>query len=301
MDCFAKVSSQEEDLIERSTKKVKIRDKVDLNQPRESMGISDGVAATEHIVKKVTYKDSLLTISEPRLEGIPDIDLDDDMTEDDHNPEDRWNWVRNGTINVIDMDRDYYLIHFSDDEDYSHALMEGPWMIAGHYLVVQRWRPFFLTSEDIIRKIAVWIRIPNLSIELYNQRFMWRVGSAIGHMLKIDRTTSIHLRGKFARICVKIDLAKKLVPRISVLGSELNIEYEGLHQICFSCGKYGHRLDSYYENLRGQMPSQSANLGGGETTGEGATVDGEEDQKRNNNPGINAQEPNVKDSLDFGP
>ncbi|XP_020962830.1 uncharacterized protein LOC110264826 [Arachis ipaensis] len=120
-------------------------------------------------------------------------------------------------------------------------------------------------------------------------------------MLKIDRTTSIHSREKIARICVEIDLAKKLVPRISVLGSELNIEYEGLHQICFACGKYGHRLDSCYENLGGQMPSQPANPGGGETTGRGATVDGEEDQNGNNNPGINAQEPSVKDSLDFGP
>ncbi|RYQ90374.1 hypothetical protein Ahy_B09g096487 isoform A [Arachis hypogaea] len=111
-----------------------------------------------------------------------------------------------------------------DEEDYSHALLEGPWMIAGHYLIVQRWRPFFLKSEHHVRKIAVWVRIPNLPIELYNYRFLWRIGSAIGHMLKIDRNTSIHSRGRFARICVEIDLAKKLVPRISVLGSELNIE-----------------------------------------------------------------------------
>ncbi|KAL4370992.1 hypothetical protein AHAS_Ahas06G0121200 [Arachis hypogaea] len=62
-------------------------------------------------------------------------------------------------------------------------------------------------------------------------------------MIKIDRTTSIHSRGKFARICVEIDLAKKLVPKISVMGSELNVEYKGLHQICFACGKYGHRAD----------------------------------------------------------
>ncbi|KAL4287132.1 hypothetical protein AHAS_Ahas19G0155600 [Arachis hypogaea] len=133
-------------------------------------------------------------------------------------------WVKKGMIHVIDMDCDYFLIHFSDEEDYSHALLEGPWMIAGHYLIVQRWRPFFLKSEHHVRKIAVWVRIPNLPIELYNYRFLWRIGSAIGHMLKIDRNTSIHSRGRFARICVEIDLAKKLVPRISVLGSELNIE-----------------------------------------------------------------------------
>ncbi|KAL4330130.1 hypothetical protein AHAS_Ahas13G0369300 [Arachis hypogaea] len=60
-------------------------------------------------------------------------------------------------------------------------------------------------------------------------------------MLKVDRTTSIHSRGKVARICVEINLVKQLEPRILVLGCELHLEYEGLYQICFACGKYGHR------------------------------------------------------------
>ncbi|RYQ87684.1 hypothetical protein Ahy_B09g095213 [Arachis hypogaea] len=56
-------------------------------------------------------------------------------------------WESKGKIHVIDMNRDYFLVHFSDEEDYTHALMEGPWMIAGHYLIVQRWRPFFLADS----------------------------------------------------------------------------------------------------------------------------------------------------------
>ncbi|KAL4294500.1 hypothetical protein AHAS_Ahas18G0234300 [Arachis hypogaea] len=108
-------------------------------------------------------------------------------------------------------------------------------------------KPFFLESEKAVRKIAAWIRIPNLPIELYNHRFLWRVGSTIGTMLKIDRATSMYSRGRFARICVKIDLTKKLVPKISVLGSILNIEYEGLHLICFKCGLYGHRSEQCSE------------------------------------------------------
>ncbi|MED6192951.1 hypothetical protein PIB30_014736 [Stylosanthes scabra] len=48
-------------------------------------------------------------------------------------------------------------------------------------------------------------------------RFLWRVGAAIGTMLKIDKTTSIHSKEKYARICVEIDLSKQFVPRISIL------------------------------------------------------------------------------------
>nr|KYP67366.1 Retrovirus-related Pol polyprotein LINE-1 [Cajanus cajan] len=60
-------------------------------------------------------------------------------------------------------------------------------------------------------------------------------------MLKIDKLTSIETRGRFARICVEIDLKKKLVSHINVLGHILHLEYEGLHSICFHCGKYGHK------------------------------------------------------------
>ncbi|RYR69269.1 hypothetical protein Ahy_A03g015826 [Arachis hypogaea] len=116
-------------------------------------------------------------------------------------------------------------------------------MMARHYLIVQRWRPFFFLSENEVKKIAAWICIPNLPIGLYNHRFLCKVGSTIGIVLKVDRTTSIHFRGRFAKICVKLDLSKKLVPRISVMRNVLNTKYEGLHLVCFSCGKYGHRSD----------------------------------------------------------
>ncbi|RYR44454.1 hypothetical protein Ahy_A08g040780 [Arachis hypogaea] len=75
------------------------------------------------------------------------------------------------------------------------------------------------------------------------------MGSTIGYMFKIDRATSKHSRKKFARICVKIDLTKKLDPHISIMRSKSNIEYEELYQICLSFEKYGHRSESCYKNL----------------------------------------------------
>ncbi|RYR43846.1 hypothetical protein Ahy_A08g040241 [Arachis hypogaea] len=60
-------------------------------------------------------------------------------------------------------------------------------------------------------------------------------------MLKIDGHTSIHSRKKFARICVEVDLRQQLVPSFSAPGKDFDLEYEGLHLICFNCGRYGHR------------------------------------------------------------
>ncbi|RYR71025.1 hypothetical protein Ahy_A02g005330 isoform B [Arachis hypogaea] len=38
-----------------------------------------------------------------------------------------------------------------------------------HYLLVQRWRLLFLPQEIDVQKVAIWIRIPNLLVELYNK------------------------------------------------------------------------------------------------------------------------------------
>ncbi|XP_020217579.1 uncharacterized protein LOC109801023 [Cajanus cajan] len=152
-------------------------------------------------------------------------------------------WAKNGTVRLVDISQDFYLVQFAAKEDYKHALFEGPWLIADHYIVVQRWRPFFTVTAKQTRKIAAWVRIPGLPIELFNDRFLWRVASKLGTMLKIDKLTLIQSRGRFARICVEIDLQKKLVAQINVLGHILKLEYEGLHSICFNCGIYGHKQD----------------------------------------------------------
>ena len=33
---------------------------------------------------------------------------------------------------MIDMDCNYFLVYFAHEEDYKHALFEGPWMVANH-------------------------------------------------------------------------------------------------------------------------------------------------------------------------
>ncbi|XP_057747489.1 uncharacterized protein LOC130966685 [Arachis stenosperma] len=161
----------------------------------------------------------------------------------------------------MDLEGGFFLVRFSNQDDYVHALFEGPWMIADHYLLIQRWRPLFMPQEMEVHKLAVWVRIPNLPVELYNRYFLWKVGKILGTMLRIDENTSIHSSGKFARICVKIDLRKQLVPSFATLGKEFYLVYEGLHQICFYCERYGHKMDDCLE-MRKHVTGTNFDQGG---------------------------------------
>ncbi|QHO02419.1 Putative ribonuclease H protein family [Arachis hypogaea] len=100
-----------------------------------------------------------------------------------------------------------------------------------------------MPQKSKVQKVFVWVRIPNLPAKLYNRYFIWKVEKIIETMLKVYEHTFIHLRGKFAHICMEIDLRKKLVPSFSILKKVFKFEYEGLHQICFQCGRYSYKCD----------------------------------------------------------
>lgn len=61
----------------------------------------------------------------------------------------RRSWVKEGELKMTDMADDFYMVQLSSMEDYRHALFEGPWKVADHYLIVQRWGPFFSTNASI--------------------------------------------------------------------------------------------------------------------------------------------------------
>ncbi|KAI9081394.1 hypothetical protein K1719_036657 [Acacia pycnantha] len=153
-------------------------------------------------------------------------------------------WAAKGPLRVTPLSNGYFLVSFSSTEDRDHALQEGPWMIADHYVLVQRWRPNFNPwKADHQKRVAVWVRIPDLPHELYNVESIRRIGNMIGKTLKIDRTTAFFEKGGFARMCVEVDLQKPLLPGFIHFGEERRFKYEGLHLVCFTYGRYGHRMD----------------------------------------------------------
>lgn len=51
------------------------------------------------------------------------------------------------------------------------------------------------------------------------------------------------LRGKFARLCVEVDITKPLLAKFWLKRKVRRIEYEGVHLICFICRTYGHNAE----------------------------------------------------------
>ncbi|XP_039008461.1 uncharacterized protein LOC120136524 [Hibiscus syriacus] len=99
----------------------------------------------------------------------------------------------------------------------------------------------FVAAKANISFTTVWVHILGLPIEYFDETILVEIGKLIGTPLKVDIHTAWTTRGKFARICVEIDLNKPLLSKVRIGKKIFNVEYEGLHAICFQCGMVGHR------------------------------------------------------------
>ncbi|XP_058735176.1 uncharacterized protein LOC131607134 [Vicia villosa] len=158
-------------------------------------------------------------------------------------------WVRKGIINIIDLSNDYFIVTFTNDDDRNAAITNGPWFIYDHYLTVKEWKPNFHPESDSIEKVAVWVRISGLPMEYYDPKILTFMGNSLGKTIKVDKNTLMQGRGNYARVCIEIDISKPLLPHFKINERKYRVEYEGLHLLCFKCGRFGH----YKEGCREQQ------------------------------------------------
>ncbi|EOY13503.1 Uncharacterized protein TCM_032108 [Theobroma cacao] len=64
-------------------------------------------------------------------------------------------WSPKGKYKVVDLDEENYLVNFSLEEDYLKALLDGPWMVQGQYLIVRPWSPScYRETQDLTVIVA---------------------------------------------------------------------------------------------------------------------------------------------------
>ncbi|KAL8161101.1 hypothetical protein V2J09_012590 [Rumex salicifolius] len=162
-------------------------------------------------------------------------------------------WKPIGGMWIVDLPRQFFMIRFELEEDYWNAFTGGPWRVFGSYLLIKEWSSDFDPLRDSITTTPVWIRISGIPMVFYHRTIIKGIASTVGHPVRIDATTLRFERGRFARVCVVVDLRKPLKGSALVNGERYFVEYEGLESICSSCGLYGHLVAS--------CPKRSSNEG----------------------------------------
>lgn len=110
-------------------------------------------------------------------------------------------WRLNGGFNIMDVDNGFYMVKFDMEAD-------------TNCLAVTNWRPEFASPNAKVERTLVWIRFPCLNLMYYDESVLTGMAVAVGKPIRVDNNTLKVERGKFARICVEIDLTQLVVGKL---------------------------------------------------------------------------------------
>jgi hypothetical protein len=155
-------------------------------------------------------------------------------------------WNIAGKFDLMDIDNGFYMVKFDREEGKTMVINGVPWKMLNHYLSVCRFTSTVNTTRtsSVIHKTMVWVRISGLHLVYYDENFLLAVASAIGNPVRVDLHALWVEFGRFARVCVEIDLDKPVVKKVGINGEWYLIDYEDMHinSICTKCGAYYHVL-----------------------------------------------------------
>ncbi|KAH7848965.1 hypothetical protein Vadar_010951 [Vaccinium darrowii] len=152
-------------------------------------------------------------------------------------------WDLQGDFSALEIGLGFVVFKFDMASDRTHVLTAGPWIINDQYITVREWEPRFKPDEAEEIQTAVWIRFPNFPLEYYYEKNIFRIARRLGRPIRADSTTVETDRGRYARVCVEIDLSKPVKSRVLIEGKIYRVEYEHIPIMCFGCGRVGHRRD----------------------------------------------------------
>ena len=89
-------------------------------------------------------------------------------------------------------------------------------VLGDHFLSLRPWEPFFKPSSANVSMVDMWLRLYELPIELYEAEVLREIGDSIRKVLRIDMHTTMEARGKYARLCIQIDIDKPLINTILI-------------------------------------------------------------------------------------
>lgn len=118
-----------------------------------------------------------------------------------------------GAYSLGHLNSKHMLIRLRDENDFNHLWLREIWYLDGFLMGSFRWSPGF---RPVVEPSAapVWVSWPNLPLFSFNKQALFAIGSLIGKPLSFDAATAKMTRPNVARLCVEVDLLKRLPNRI---------------------------------------------------------------------------------------
>jgi len=147
---------------------------------------------------------------------------------------------------VVDLlTRGWFAVTFAKEEDLSKILNKS-WSLDHSPVLLKKWHPMFDASIERVDIIPIWVRMPALPLQYWNEFHLRGIGNMLGTVMDVDLSfLKTHVK-QVARVLVSINIREGLAETIKLKwGPDVIIQildYENVPFRCRRCHAYGHPI-----------------------------------------------------------
>ncbi|XP_026417366.1 uncharacterized protein LOC113312848 [Papaver somniferum] len=154
-------------------------------------------------------------------------------------------WILKGQCHLIPLGKGFFTIKLDNEEDKNY-IRTGNWEVLDQILRVRNWIPNFRSENQRTSKAMVWVQIPGLSLEYWDEKTLFKISRAIGNPIKVDAATLNYESGYYAKVLIEIDLAKSIPNKLWIVtrygAFSQGVTLKNLPKFCHKCKIVGHQL-----------------------------------------------------------
>ncbi|XP_026454556.1 uncharacterized protein LOC113355818 [Papaver somniferum] len=118
-------------------------------------------------------------------------------------------WKLEGQCKMIPLGKGFFTIKLDNEKD-KMGIKAGKWEVGDQVLWIRNWIPGFKPENHRTSSAMIWVHLPGLSLEYWDEQTLFTICRALGTPVKVDETTLNYDNGYYARVLMNIDLANKI-------------------------------------------------------------------------------------------
>ncbi|CAH9105719.1 unnamed protein product, partial [Cuscuta europaea] len=83
----------------------------------------------------------------------------------------------------------WVIFKFKNEQDRTKVFTEGPYNIFGRLLILKMLSEDFTFDDEAFLKVPIWVKLPNLPLNLWNEEAMSKIASKVGVPITTDKVT----------------------------------------------------------------------------------------------------------------
>ncbi|XP_026428561.1 uncharacterized protein LOC113324454 [Papaver somniferum] len=170
-------------------------------------------------------------------------------------------WKLNGNCHLIPLGKGFFTIKLSNEEDKNY-ISNYRWDVQDQVLRTRNWIPDFRPENQRTSHALIWVSLPGLSLEYWDEKNIFTICDAIGNTVKVDDVILKFSSGYVARVLVELDLSEPIPNKLWIItkyGSfSQGIVLNKIPKFCSRCKIVGHTLAEcrFNNNINKENPSE---------------------------------------------